>query len=93
MFAAFEDGDPAKAFAAATRLVEAYRALTLEAAKLRFTLNFGSAACTSCDGLHAGPGIAATCFQMKQCHYSNLKEEEGSPRQLRVLRTLMETPK
>lgn len=92
MLAAFETGDPTIAFEAAKRLVEAHRALTLDAAKLRFTHNFGTPACNTCDGLHAGPGVVATCFQMKQCHYSNLKEGEGNPRMLRVLRALS-TPK
>jgi hypothetical protein len=81
------------AFKAATQLIEAYRSVTLEAAKLRFQLNFGTPGCNQCDGLHAGPGVSATCFQMKQCHYSNLKEGEGSSRQLRVLKTLTEIPK
>jgi hypothetical protein len=78
------------AFDAASRLVAAYRTLQIEAAKLRFQLNFGTPTCNQCDGLHAGLGVSATCFQMKQCHYTNLKEGAGSSRQLRVLHTLLD---
>lgn len=90
--AAFRDGDAALAFDAGTRLVEAYRSLSVEAAQLRFQLNFGTAVCKDCDGLRAGPGVVATCFQVQQCNYSNIKEDEASPKQLRMIQTLLDEP-
>jgi hypothetical protein len=44
-----------------------------EAASARFRANYGTPVCEQCDGLKAGPGVAATCFQLKQCFYTNLK--------------------
>lgn len=74
MRVAFESGDPRRAFQAAglvaTRLLE----LDEEAARLRFQVNFGTPICTRCDGLRAGPGVVATCFQVRRCRYTNVKE-------------------
>ena len=62
----------------------------VEAAKLRFRLNFGSEYCDNCDGLRAGPGVVATCFQVKQCNYTNFKDGEVAPRHLRIIQSLSE---
>jgi hypothetical protein len=35
--------------------------------------------------LRAGPGVAATCFQIRQCHYRSLKETEVSAKRLAVV--------
>lgn len=43
------------------------------AARDRFRQNLGTPVCENCDGLKAGPGVAATCFQRKQCFYTNWK--------------------
>ena len=90
--AAFGVGDPWVAFDAATILVEAYRAQNLELARLRFEVNFGKEICGNCDGLRAGPGVTATCFQIKQCHFDNVREG-GQPRHLRVLNSLLDRQK
>lgn len=74
-------------------LVEAHQALWNEAAHLRFQVNFATPACESCDGLKAGPGVVATCFQVRRCNYSNVKEGDASPKQLRVIQSLLEDPK
>ena len=73
-------------------LIEAYRALDVEAGKLRFKLNFGTARCQDCDGLRAGPGVVATCFQVQRCDFTNVKEGAVSPRHRRILESLSETP-
>jgi hypothetical protein len=92
VFQAFASGDPTKAWEATSRLIEAYRNLNVEAATLRFKLNFGSERCQNCDGLRAGPGVLATCFQVQQCNFTNIKDGEMSPRHLRIVQTLLETP-
>ena len=81
------------AWEATVKLIEAYRALEIEAATLRYKLNFGSETCTNCDGLRAGPGVVATCFQVQQCNYTNIKDGDATPRHLRILQTLMDRPK
>ena len=84
--ASFQTGDPAIAYEATRKLAEAYRSLLLETAKLRFLHNLGTSVCNQCDGLHAGPGVTATCWQLRQCHYGNLREDETTPRQQRALK-------
>jgi hypothetical protein len=71
------------------QLVERFREVSLECAQLRFRANFGSQMCESCDGLKSGPGVVATCFQTKRCHYTNVKEGDATPRHLRVIEALM----
>jgi hypothetical protein len=72
------------------RLSKAYQGLWLEAAQLRFRLNFGTHICDRCDGLKAGPGVVATCYQIRQCYYDNIREGEGTPKQKRVIESLLE---
>lgn len=89
---AFEAGNAPVAYDAGVRLATAYRTLWHEAAQLRFRLNFGTAVCDNCDGLKAGPGVAATCFQVRLCNYDNVKDGEATPRQRRVLDRLLDAP-
>jgi hypothetical protein len=70
-------------------MVRAFERVQYEAAKLRFQVNFGTDICNNCDGLKAGPGVIATCFQVHVCNYSNVKEENQNPRHLRVLQNLV----
>lgn len=85
---AFFDGDFEVALVAAQELQVAYRESLLEAGKLRFKLNFGTLACDNCEGLKAGPGVVATCFQIRRCEFQNVLEESASPRQIRILRKM-----
>lgn len=85
---AFHTGDPAQVYEAAVALIERHREQGVELAKTRFKLNFGSALCENCDGLRAGPGVTATCFQVKQCYFDNFRED-NHPRHLRVLQALL----
>lgn len=87
----FETGDPQKVFEAAVALVTAYRDLQCDLAKVRFEINFGTDRCRNCDGLKAGPGVLATCYQVKQCNFTNVKEADQNPRHLRVLANLATT--
>ena len=79
----FQTGNPAVVYGEAEKLIAAYRELLGEAARLRYKLNFGTAVCENCDGLHAGPGVIATCYQVRECHFTNLRE--APTRHLRVL--------
>ena len=85
---AFFDGNFEVALIAAQELQVAYREALLEAGKLRFKLNFGTLTCDNCEGLKAGPGVAATCFQIRRCEFQNVLEESASPRQIRILRKM-----
>lgn len=69
-------------------MIERYREQGVELAKARFEVNFGSARCENCDGLRAGPGVTATCFQVKLCYFDNFRAD-NDPRHLRVLKTLL----
>ena len=84
----FQVGDATLAYEAGVVLAEAYRTLWIEAAQLRFQQNFGGPVCQDCDGLKAGPGVIATCFQLRQCNYESIKEGDETPRQ-RVLQSLL----
>jgi hypothetical protein len=75
---AFTEGDPEAAWTATYQLVKAYQELEVENAKMRFLLNFGTSACDHCEGLQAGPEVVATCFQVHQCRYTNIKEGDGT---------------
>ncbi len=85
---AFLEGNFEVALVAAQELQVAYREALLEADKLRFNLNFGTQICDNCEGLKAGPGVAATCFQIRRCEFQNVLEESASPRQLRILQKM-----
>lgn len=86
---AFHDGDPASAYGAAKALIAEYERALTELAKLRFKLNFGTSTCENCDGLRAGPDVVATCFDLKQCHFTNLKRGDEDPRHIRVIQSLL----
>lgn len=85
LIAAFQAGDPEKAYEAALELRNAYHEAMSDAARLRFKLNFGTPTCDNCQGLVAGPQVAATCFQVRRCNYTNVKIGEAEPHQLRII--------
>lgn len=86
--AGFRQGKPAEVHKVASELLTLTRGLVLEAARSRFEKNFGSTQCNDCDGLKAGPGVAATCFQVRQCFFSNIKDQDVSPKQERLIEIL-----
>lgn len=61
------------------------RRSVLEAGRTRFQKTFGSPQCDRCEGLRAGPGVLATCFQIRQCYYSNVKQGDRTSRQERIV--------
>jgi hypothetical protein len=83
---AFREGAPEKVWALSRQLVEIAKEAVMEAARSRFKVNFGTSRCERCEGLRAGPGVAATCFQVQQCHYDNVKQNDLTPKQSRVLK-------
>jgi hypothetical protein len=86
---AFEAGRPDLAWETSQKLIHLAREAVLEAARSRFKVNFGSTRCDHCEGLRAGPGVVATCFQVRQCYYDNIKGTPSSKQEL-VVRRLME---
>lgn len=70
---AFAAGDPQRAWDAVRALLREVRQFSIEAAQDRFRHNLGSPLCRSCEGLKAGPDVAATCFQLGQCFFTNRK--------------------
>jgi hypothetical protein len=82
------EGDPEKAYQAALELQAAYHEALAEGSRLRFKVNFGTEVCNRCEGLRAGPGVAATCFQIQRCDYTNVKEEAADPRHQRLIASL-----
>ncbi len=84
----FTRGDPQAAYNGFLALSATCREMVVEAAQLRFKVNFGTPVCENCDGLKAGPGVVATCFQVRRCNYSNVKDTEITGRQLRVIDAL-----
>lgn len=91
LYRAFSKGDPEGAYLVASDLLFAYQAILKEVAQLRFRVNFASPVCENCEGLRAGPGIAATCYQVRQCNYTNIKENQSDPRVLRVIQSFSGT--
>ena len=83
----FASGDPNAAWEATRELIATAHTLQKEAATSRFKANFGTELCSRCEGLKAGPDVAATCFQMKQCYYTNFKVE-ADLKQARLIETL-----
>lgn len=70
---AFKAGSPQLAWDKAQELSSLAKEALRQAARDRFKVNFGTDVCNACDGLKAGPGVLATCFQIRQCNYSNVK--------------------
>lgn len=85
---AFLEGDFNVAYTAALNLQQFYRELASEVSSLRFRLNFGTSLCRDCEGLRAGPGVIATCYQIQKCDFRNLKETDRDPRKERVVSLL-----
>lgn len=82
---AFLDGDFEKAYNSALELRTAYHEALNEAARQRYRSNFGSQTCNSCEGLKAGPGVLATCFQVQKCNFDSIREGYESPTHLKIL--------
>jgi hypothetical protein len=66
-------------------LREAYHEALTEAARQRYQINFGTGVCANCDGLKAGPGVIATCFQVQKCNFCSIHEGSENPRHLGVI--------
>lgn len=82
---AFLDGDFEGAYQAAQDLRAAYHEALNEAARQRYRANFGTESCNSCEGLKAGPGVLATCFQVQKCNFDSIREGSESPTKLKIL--------
>lgn len=82
---AFLDGDFEKAYRSALELRTAYHEALVEASRLRYLVNFGTEACSNCEGLKAGPGVVATCFQTQKCNFDSIHDGSESPTHLRIL--------
>jgi hypothetical protein len=91
IYETFSEGDPAKAWAAVNEFIKEIRAFSNDAARDRFSKNFGSSLCESCEGLKAGPDVVATCFQLKQCFFTNKKSIDMSPSQESVIERLTQS--
>jgi hypothetical protein len=85
---AFLDGNFEEAYQAAQELKAAYHEALNEAARQRYRANFGTESCNSCEGLKAGPGVLATCFQVQKCNFDSIREGSESPTQLKILSRL-----
>jgi len=72
------------------KLLQETRRLVIEVARYRFRVNFGTELCQNCTGLKAGPGVVSTCFQIKQCYYKHLRENDNTPRQKGILEALVD---
>lgn len=88
---AFQQARPAEAWQLTHELLRAARTLSVEAAKARFRVNFGTEVCERCEGLRAGDNVTATCFQVQLCHYANVKKKP-SPRQRGIIEGLGSPP-
>lgn len=84
----FLKGNFEAAYQAAQEIQVAYHEALLEASQQRFKANFGGPMCDNCSGLKAGPGVLATCFQVKRCNFDSVREGTESLVQLRVLEQL-----
>ncbi len=84
---AFKQANPAEAWKLTQKLMKAARTLSTEAAKARFKINFGTEVCERCEGLRAGENVVATCYQIRLCHYGNVKKDL-TPRQRGVINNL-----
>jgi len=85
LFKAFLEGDFEKAYLAAEDLRAAYHEALNEGARLRYRSNFGTDLCEHCDGLKAGPGVLATCFQVQKCNFDSIHEGSESLLHLKII--------
>lgn len=85
---AFSKGDPERAWFLSKEILTLAKAAVIESAKSRYSNNFGTPVCESCEGLKVGPGVTATCFQVRQCYYDSFRSETLSPKQARLLNLL-----
>lgn len=82
---AFLGGDFETAYQSALELKAAYHEALAESSRLRYQVNFGTEVCSNCEGLKAGPGVVATCFQTKKCDFDSIHEGSESRTHLRIL--------
>lgn len=85
---AFRSGNPKQVWDLVQQLLTLSREVAVEAGQARFRANYGTPTCEKCDGLKAGKGVIATCFQLKRCYYSNLKEADTSRKQKQIIEGL-----
>lgn len=71
---AFKEGQPSEVWEKTQELISLTKEVLKQSARDRFILNFGTEVCHTCDGLKAGPDVIATCYQVRQCNYSNVKK-------------------
>jgi len=90
---AFETGDPSIAYSATMRIVSLYGDTVTECARLRFVINFGTSVCDHCEGLKAGPGVVATCFQLRRCVFRNVREGDVTAKQSTLIDLLADPHK
>lgn len=90
---AFQAGEPEQVYALVREVLDLARLATDEAGEARFRTNFGSPRCDNCTGLKAGPGVVATCFQVKRCYYTNIRASDVTPKQQRVIEGLVSPTK
>jgi hypothetical protein len=90
---AFQQGNPERVWNEVQRVLELTRGLVVQAARERFLSNFGTPRCFSCQGLHAGPEVLATCLQLRQCYFANLQVSDTPPKQLRVIESILKKTK
>ena len=86
---AFRSGQPARVWELSQQLVKVARSAADEAAQARFKANLGTSTCDHSEGLKAGVGVTATCFQLKRCFYDNARGGELSSKQQAVIEGLM----
>jgi hypothetical protein len=86
---AFRSGQATKVWELSQQLVKVARSAADEAAQARFKVNLGTDTCDNCEGLKAGVGVTATCFQLKRCFYDNVRGTELSSKQKTVIEGLM----
>jgi len=85
LLTAFKEGDFEVAYTSALELQKAYHEAMLEISRLNFKLNFGTQVCQRCDGLRAGPGVVATCYQIERCEFKSLKAGEEDAKRSEVI--------
>jgi len=87
---AFQNGDPVQVWELSRRLVTLARESVVAGAKARFRVNFNTSLCNTCEGMRAGPKVQATCFQIRQCYFDNVKDDP-TPKQTRVLKLISDS--
>jgi len=82
---ALSEGNPTRAWEVSQAILKLTSELIVESARLRFKIEFGTPRCRNCTGLKAGPGVVATCYQVQQCYYTNIREDDLTVKQARIV--------